>query len=105
MLEEPAPEEEEEPSKEEEDQETQDMITSIKNMTGLWDIDPPDSVWIHMDRLNHQTGVREPMGSLCISIQLWPKEKAVVMPQGAARNEPNSDPFLPPPVGRMKFSW
>ncbi len=49
------------------------------------------------------------MLKLCLvgyySVQLWPKEKAVVMPQGAARNEPNSDPFLPPPVGRMSFSW
>ena len=64
---------------------------------------------------------------LDLSIQLWPKEKAVVMPQvlsydlfnminiivfncyhlfqGAAREDPNSDPYCPPPVGRMTWSW
>ena len=27
------------------------------------------------------------------------------MPVGAARNDPNTNPFLPPPVGRLTFSW
>jgi hypothetical protein len=39
------------------------------------------------------------------SVQIWPKDKALVMPAGAGRNEPNSNPFCPPPVGRFKFSW
>ena len=34
-------------------------------MTGLWDIDPDDSTWIHMDTLDHETGTREPMGRIC----------------------------------------
>jgi hypothetical protein len=38
-------------------------------------------------------------------VQIWPKDKALVMPAGAGRNEPNSNPFCPPPVGRFKFSW
>lgn len=45
-----------------------------------------------------------PMGSICYSIQIWPKDKATVMAVGAARSEPNTNPFLPPPVGRLKFS-
>lgn len=98
-------EEEEEEDAEEDAKDTQDLINSIKEMTGLWDLQPADSQWIAMDRLNHETGVRDPMGQVCFSVQLWPKDKAVVMPQGGARNEPNSDPFLPPPVGRISFSW
>lgn len=97
--------EEEEPPLDADAQETEELIVTIKNLTGLFDIDPPDSTWIHMDRLNHETGIRDPMGSLCFSIQLWPKDKAVVMPQGAAREDPNSDPYCPPPVGRISFSW
>ena len=50
--------------KAEEDAELNDFINTVKNMTGLWDIDPPDSNWLHMDRLDHNTGVREPMGKL-----------------------------------------
>ena len=75
-------------------------------MTGMWpDIDPPDSEWIKIGKTNHNTGAFEPMGSVCVSVQLWPKAKAAMMPVGAARSEPNSNPFLPPPVGRLKFSW
>ncbi|RYH04774.1 hypothetical protein EON65_46530 [archaeon] len=44
------------------------------------------------------------MGSICYSVQIWPKEKALAMPVGAARTSPNTNPFLPPPVGRMQFS-
>ena len=51
------------------------------------------------------TGVATPMGEICYSIQIWPKEKALVMPVGAARSEPNTNPYLPPPVGRLKWSW
>jgi hypothetical protein len=53
-------------TKDADNEEMMDMINNFKNMTGLWDIDPPDSQWIHMDRLNHETGKRDPMGSLCI---------------------------------------
>lgn len=72
-------EEEEEPADEEDpevdqkleppkdpDQEEQDnLINTVKQMTGLWDIDPDDSTWIHMDVLDHETGLREPMGRIC----------------------------------------
>lgn len=87
------------------DEELDQLITTIKNMTGLWDLDPEDSDWLPMTHLNHETGVREPMGKVCLGMQIWPKDKAKVMPVGAARTEPNQDPFLPPPVGRLKFSW
>lgn len=44
-------EDEEEPlleSSNKDNQETKDMVTTIKNMTGLWDIDPEDSSWMHI---------------------------------------------------------
>jgi hypothetical protein len=90
-------------SQDEEDQNA--LVKSIKNATGLWDMDPDDSTWLFMDRLDHETGIREPQGKICYSIQLWPKEKAQVMPVGGGRQEPNNDPYLPPPTGRLQFSW
>jgi hypothetical protein len=36
-------EKQEEEKKEDEDQELKDMVTTFKNMTGMWDIDPDDS--------------------------------------------------------------
>jgi hypothetical protein len=47
-------------------------------LAGLYDMDPPDSQWIDLDRSNPKTGQRDPMGSLCISIQIWPLDKATV---------------------------
>jgi hypothetical protein len=42
-----------------------EFVKMIKNMTGLWDEDPNDSEWLFLDRLDHETGIREPMGKLC----------------------------------------
>jgi hypothetical protein len=96
----------EEEKKDDDAQEMKDMVTSFKNMTGLWDIDPDDSAWYHLETKDKNDPTKvTPMGSICYSIQIWPKDKATVMAVGAARSEPNTNPFLPPPVGRLKFSW
>ena len=81
------------------------MVTTIKNMTGLWDILPDDSAWLNFESKDHNTGKVTPMGSIAYSVQIWPKDKAVLFNVGSARNEPNTNPFLPPPTGRLKFSW
>lgn len=92
--------------KDKQEAEADDMretVNSIKNMTGLWDIDPDDSEWAKFYSHDHNTGDMVFQGELAYSVQIWPKDKATVMRAGGARNEPNTDPFLPPPVGRMKF--
>jgi hypothetical protein len=100
-----APQKSEEEKKKDDDDEAKEFITTIKNMTGLWDIDPDDSAWYHLENRDKNDPTKvTPMGSICYSIQIWPKDKATVMAVGAARSEPNTNPFLPPPVGRLKFS-
>jgi len=37
-------------------------------------------------------------------MQILPKDQAEKYPQGEGRNEPNSDPFLPEPEGRIQLS-
>ncbi|RHY35089.1 hypothetical protein DYB32_000418 [Aphanomyces invadans] len=81
-----------------------DAIRSIKEATGLWDTDPTDSTWIKMERLNRETNVKEPMGAVCISMELVPIDKAKIQTVGFGRSDPNNGPFLPPPAGRLKFS-
>ena len=39
-----------------------------------------------------------------MSVHMLPKSIAVKFPQGEARQEPNSDPYLPDPPGRIKFT-
>ena len=92
--------------KAQEDQESKDMISSLKAMTGLWpEVDPPDCEWMKLEQIDKSTGDVTPKGEICYSIQIWPKDKALVMKAGAARSEPNTNPYLPPPVGRLKWSW
>lgn len=55
-----------EETKEAEDQETKDLVNTFKNMTGLWDIDPEDSAWYHLEQRDKNDPDKViPMGSIC----------------------------------------
>jgi hypothetical protein len=41
---------------------------------------------------------------LRIDVRLYPLKEAEANPVGAARNDANMEPYLPPPVGRLEFS-
>ncbi len=43
-------------------------------------------------------------GKLAVSIQIIPEEMAKARPTGIGREDPNNNPYLPPPVGRMQLS-
>ncbi|OQR97039.1 hypothetical protein THRCLA_07103 [Thraustotheca clavata] len=81
-----------------------DAIRSIKEATGLWDTNPTDSHWVKMERHNRDTNVKEPMGAVCISMEIVPIDKAKIQTVGFGRSDPNNSPFLPPPTGRLKFN-
>lgn len=40
---------------------------------------------------------------MLITIEILPKTLADARPAGKGRSEPNTNPFLPPPTGRMKL--
>jgi len=96
-----------EDEKSDDNDELRALINSFKNMTGLWDIDPEDSAWYHLVRKdkNDPKAKDIAMGSICFSVQIWPKDKADMMKSGAGRSEPNTNPFCPPPTGRLQFTW
>lgn len=82
------------------------FISQIKGMTGLYDDDPEESEWMHFEKQDkNNPGKPESMGYVAYSLQIWPKEKAVAMPVGSAQLEPNNNPYCPPPVGRLQFSF
>ena len=87
-----------------EEKEAAETASWLKSLAGIPGNDPADSKWLKL-MLDHNTGVREPRGQLCVNVQIWPKDKAIVMPVGARRDDPNTNPYLPPPVGRLKWSW
>ncbi len=53
--------------------------------------------------LQTENSETEDMGSLLLSIELLPKDLAESVPVGTGRSEPNLNPYLPPPTGRMTF--
>ena len=41
-------------------------MTTFKNMTGLWDMDPEDSAWYHLEQKDkNDPTIVVPMGSIC----------------------------------------
>ena len=68
-------------------------------MTGLG-TDEPDSHWIKMT--NRKTGKTD--GEVLISIEVVETQDALERPVGKGRKEPNANPYLPKPVGRLKFN-
>ena len=92
---------------EEEHEGLMEVLNGFKSMVGYDDVDPADSSWCKLTKTDHNADpvTTVPTGEVCYSVEIWPKDKAVCMPVGSARNDPNTNPFLPPPVGRIKFSW
>ncbi|CAN0387121.1 unnamed protein product [Pylaiella littoralis] len=104
----PPPVEPGDSSDEEEDEEAaadaRAFVNQIKNLTGLWDDDPDETYWLNMERTNFETGQKEQMDKCLMGVQIWPIGKADAQPVGSGCNDPNSQPFLPPPAGRLRFS-
>lgn len=66
----------EEEKKADDDEEVKDLVNTIKNMTGLFpESDPDASAWVNISQKDHNTDKITPMGSVCYSVQIWPKEK------------------------------
>jgi len=92
--------------KAEDEKEASGAVKVVRGLLGLGGDDPPNSYWLHMDIPNPEEGQpRIPMGKLCLSIELIPKADAEQNDNGFGRNDPNHSPKLPPPTGRLSFSW
>ncbi len=63
-----------------------------------------DAEWINIYYTDREEGISRSMGKIAISLQIVPEEDALAMPVGLGRSEPNSNPYLPPPVGRLRMS-
>ena len=66
-------------------------------------VKPADGRWIDLFKTDEKTRKRVPMGRVLISLELLPKALADKLPAGLGRGDPNTNPILPPPSGRLKF--
>jgi hypothetical protein len=69
-----------------------------------WDKDG-ESFWLPMLSRNSETGEMEDNGHVRIRVDITTMEYAETNKIGSARNDPNMEPFLPPPIGRISFSF
>eukprot|EP00475_Leptophrys_vorax_P034621 TRINITY_DN5614_c0_g1_i4.p1 TRINITY_DN5614_c0_g1~~TRINITY_DN5614_c0_g1_i4.p1 ORF type:complete len:991 (+),score=303.70 TRINITY_DN5614_c0_g1_i4:225-2975(+) len=64
--------------------------------------DGEEKIWI--DQLFHPNFPGKSQGKVQLSLELMPRLKCVEFPAGLGRDEPNQNPFLPPPEGRLQFN-
>ena len=92
--------------KEADEKEAKESVASLKKLAGLEDdVHPENAAWLKM-YTEYKDGkmCREFAGQVLISVEVVPKIVAEEAPVGLGRSEPNINPQLPDPVGRMKFS-
>ncbi|KAG6610266.1 dysferlin-like protein [Phytophthora cinnamomi] len=65
---------------------------------------PDDAEWIPIYFTDREAAVPIDMGRIGMSVQIVPEDEAVASPVGKGQNTPNLNPYLPPPVGRMRFT-
>lgn len=81
-----------------------DFLNQIKTYLGIGEI-ADDADWVRLTYHDHGKGVVYERGDLAMSIEIVPWEEAETRKVGFGRDEPNTNPYLPPPVGRMQFSF
>jgi hypothetical protein len=84
-----------------------DMRAKMSNKKSIWDKvrkDKEDKFWIDLNKRKDNGEVKN-VGKLQVSFELVPIEKAKACMVGEGRDQPNSDPYLPPPIGRFEWSW
>jgi hypothetical protein len=68
-------------------------------------VNPKDGAWFKLTRTEFRSGNMrvENMGRFLVSIECMPVALAEKIPAGFGRSDPNANPLLPPPTGRLKF--
>lgn len=69
-----------------------------------FDSEEKDRFWVPVHRFVEDKDTNVKAGEILISVAILPIHHAEKGPQGKGREEPNSDPFCPPPEGRIQLS-
>jgi len=67
-----------------------------------WEED--DQFWVPIKRYNEEADVYVHSGFILVSCSIMPTAAADKNKQGDGRSEPNNDPKMPEPVGRLEFT-
>ena len=91
---------------EEKAEEAEETLDSLRKLIGIHKHPKAENArWIPC-MTNYQNGKYMPRkrGELLVSAELVPEDAVESVPAGRGRSEPNMNPNLPPPAGRMRFS-
>jgi hypothetical protein len=80
------------------------IFNQINVYLGVGDSVADDADWFNVTFKDRDTNGEKYMGRVAVSISIVPESEYETDPVGAGRNEPNKDPYLPPPNGRLSFS-
>ncbi|KAL3661972.1 hypothetical protein V7S43_012779 [Phytophthora oleae] len=83
--------------------EAEAALSGLLDFMGLGRL-PDDAEWIPIYFTDREAAVSMEMGRIGISLQIVPEDEAVASPVGKGQNTPNLNPYLPPPVGRMRLT-
>ncbi len=72
---------------------------------GMDDVIAPDAEWIYLSYHDYDSKQMEKRGRVAISLSILPWDEAQGRPAGEGQSAPNENPFLPPPFGRMAWSF
>ncbi|KAK1944253.1 Myoferlin [Phytophthora citrophthora] len=83
--------------------EAEAALSGLLDFVGLGRL-PDDAEWIPIYFTDREAAVAMEMGQIGISLQIVPEDEAETSPVGKGQNPPNLNPYLPPPVGRMRLT-
>lgn len=66
--------------------------------------DDEELFWVPIRRFNEEEQEFKQAGKIQCSLRVYPKADADKNDQGKGRDEPNNDPYCPPPEGRLELS-
>ena len=81
-----------------------DYYTDYMEKPGGVQLKFKDKETFWMPVMNRENGKMVENGKVRLRIDIYPKKMAEASKVGAARDEPNTNPFLSPPIGRLQFS-
>jgi hypothetical protein len=88
--------------------EPQSNISAIFNQInvylGVGDSVAEDADWFNITFKDRDSAQEVYRGRIAVSMSIVPAVEYENDPVGSGRNEPNKDPYLPPPNGRLSFS-
>jgi hypothetical protein len=77
----------------------------INEYIGAGDVIADDGEWLTLTVIDRKKSRVLNRGRLAISLSIVPQSEVESRPVGSGRDEPNNNPYLPPPFGRMSFSF